>query len=195
MTTKTETFNFTENPLVTRWTQVLASHAFQSTATGAKTVGAADSVQAAIMWKTSDYAFADNQRATITFGNLNSDFMGVIVRADTTGGGQFYMAYYDQINSRVRIEYWTAGAISGTYLESITATTFAANDTLGLDATGTTLRAYKNGSAIGTGVTHSSLTTGQPGMSYDPDNSAASLISVFEGVDAATSNSIFYYKA
>lgn len=187
MTTKTDTFNYVEDPLATLWTKVVsASKDFQSTASGAKKVGGgAEGLVSATMWKVADYDFADDQRATITLGNIGGDDrMGVIVRAATTGGGEFYRAHYHDGDSRVYIHLWSGGAAS-TLIEQINTITFANGDTLGLDVTGTTLRAYKNGAAIGSGGTDSTLTSGQPGMSYLDGNTNASLISVFVGVDAA----------
>jgi len=186
MTTVTETFNFVENPLTTNWTNVLATANFQSTASGAKRASLT-ATNGATMYKAASQTFANDQRSTITFGSIVADDrMGVIVRAATTGGGQFYRAYYHDGDGRVYIHLFSGGAVS-TLVEQINSMTFANGDTLGLDVTGTTLRAYKNGVAIGSGGTDATLSSGQPGMFYLDNNNNTGLISVWVGVDAAAS--------
>lgn len=182
MSTVTVTFDFVENPLVTDWENCLATANFQSTATGAKRTSNT-ATNGATRYRTTTKTFGNDQRSTITFGTLVADDrMGVVARADTTGGGKFYSAYYHDGNSQVIIQYWTAGAVSST-LETIGSTTFVNGDTLGLDVTGTSLRAYKNSVAIGTGATDSNIASGQPGMFYLDNNNNTGLISVWVGFD------------
>ena len=184
MTTKTDTFNYIESPLSTLWTTVL-SVGLKSAVVGANATSG--SVQVVSMYKIADYDFLDDQSARIVIGTIVAfDWAGVVVRASTAGGGSFYLCYYASGDARVIIEYWTGGAFSAT-LETITGApgTLANGDELRLDVTGTSLRAYKNGAAIGTGVTHSSLTSGQPGMGYLAGNANTTLISSFSGVDSA----------
>ena len=180
MTTKTDSFTVTENPLSTNWTTG-AANGCRAAGSGAFATAVAVCVS---HWKTSDYAFANDQSAEVTITNpANFDNQGCVVRWASTGGGVGYKAMYYHSTSQVKIERWAAGA-NAADLETIGSTTFSSGDKLKLEVTGTSLRAYKNGVAIGTGATNAVVASGQPGISYDYGNANAVGITLFTGVDA-----------
>jgi hypothetical protein len=93
---------------------------------------------------------------------------GVIVRAsaDTGAGRDYYEAYIAQDSGTTPTTYlakWVNGTRTGLYSA---AQTWAANDTISLEAEGTTLRVCRNGTPLGGSwtVTDSSISTGLPGV-------------------------------
>lgn len=194
MTTKTETFNFTENPLSTNW-DTAQSPGMKSGASGADAVnGTAFGVS---IWKSSNYDFDDDQSSTITVGSITAFyFIGVVVRYASTGGGVGYMAFYDTDNGRFTVVRYAAGAVAAT-LRITTSFSMVATDTLTLSITGTTLKGFKNGVQIGADIVVTGadiVTGGQPGISGF--ETGGSFISAWQGVDAsggASGNPWYYY--
>lgn len=93
---------------------------------------------------------------------------GVIVRAsaDTGANRDYYEAYIAQDSGTTPTTYlakWVNGTRTGLYSA---AQTWAANDTISLEAEGTTLRVCRNGTPLGGSwtVTDSSISTGLPGV-------------------------------
>lgn len=189
MTTKTDPFTTTENPLgaVTgNWTTVTAD-GLRDFNPGAKASTSAIQDNAS-MYALSIYTFLSDHTAEITYGTIgNDDWGGVGVRLATTGGGQGYVAYYRPESSLVSLYLLTAGTVggSGTFILNITATTFTSGDKLKLGVVGTTLTVYKNGTSIGT-VTDATYTTGQPGIAYSFQNNNITVITGWTGTDAGS---------
>ena len=191
MTTKNETFNFTENPLSTNWDAVQAN-GLKGTATGAIAVDS--SGFAVSSWKESNFNFDDDQSSQITVDSLTAyDMPGVAIRYASTGGGVGYVGYYDNGDSRFYIKRYSAGAAAAT-LRQTNSFTMANGDTLKLSIVGTTLQAFKNGVQIGADlvVTGADIVTGgQPGIMYRFANSNVTLITAWEGVDASGGGAAF----
>lgn len=193
MTTKTETFNFTENPLSTNW-DTAQNAGLKSTASGAN---ASTSTGFPVsIWKTSDYTFNADQSSEVTITGAGAfDYAGCVVRYAATGGGVGYMAYYSSDESRLYVKYYTGGAASST-IRLTTGFTMANGDTLKLEVTGTTLKVYKNGTQVGADITDSNVSSGQPGVAYQNGNSNVTLITAWTGTDAsggASGNPWYYY--
>lgn len=183
MTTKTDSFGYTENPLSTSWTVVTANG---PRAAGAGAFANSNNVWCVALWKTSDYTFANDQSAEITYASQGVfDLGAACVRWATTGGGVGYMAHVRNDSSEVRVDYWTAGAFSSRIL-TISAVTFADGDKLKLDITGTTLTVYKNGASIGS-VVDTNIASGQAAIGCYNGNINVTRITLWTGVDAAAS--------
>lgn len=187
MTTKTDTYNYSQNPLSGNYTTITAA-GLKSTATGANAsnVGVQDNVTA---YATSAYTFLPDHASEITVGPVNSgDWPGACNRLTTTGGGQGYIAYYIPEVPAINVYLLTAGAIAGegAYILNITGTTLVSGDKLKLGCVGTTLTVYYNGTSIGS-VVDATYTTGQPGLAYEFGNTDNSFITAWTGTDAASS--------
>ena len=196
MTTKTETFTSTENPLSTNW-DTAQNAGLKSTATGANAVNSTGFPVS--IWKTSDYTFADDQDSTVTITSAGAfDYAGCVVRYAATGGGVGYMAHYESDSSRLYVRRFSAGAAAAT-LRLTTSFTMASGDTLTLAVAGTTLKVYKNGAQVGADIVVTGadiVSSGQPGVAYQNGNSNVTRITVWTGVDAAgggTANPWYYY--
>lgn len=190
MTTKNETFNFTENPLSTNWDAAQAG-GLKGTATGANAVNS--SGFAVSSWKESNYNFDDDQSSQIAVASLAAyDMPGVAIRFASTGGGVGYVGYYDNGENRFYIKRYSAGVAAAT-LRQTNSFTMANGDTLKLSIVGTTLQAFKNGVQIGADlvVTGADIVTGgQPGIMYRFANSNVTMITAWEGVDASGGSSL-----
>jgi hypothetical protein len=191
VTTKTDTYNYTQNPLSGNYTTITAA-GLKSASTGANgsSSGTQDNVTS---WATSNYTFANDQSSEFTFGSTptNNDWAGAAVRLSTTGSGQGYIAYYIPEVTEVAIFPLTSGTVgSGTTnaIGGVTGITFASGDKLKLSITGTTLTVYKNGTLQTTTpstVTSSTYSSGQPGLAYQFGNSDGTKISGASFVDAS----------
>src|ERR1700677_3914572 len=120
MTTRTDPFTTTENPLGAvsgNWTTVSAA-GLEDINPGAN--ASTNSVQdCASMWALSNHTFLSDHTSEITFGVASSaDWGGASVRLSTTGGGQGYVAYYRPEVTSVALYKFTAGTVgaSGTYI-------------------------------------------------------------------------------
>lgn len=128
--------------------------------------------QAAARWVGAG-SFTDDQYSQLKLINP-LDFTGstmragVIVRAssDTNNNRDYYEAYIASDSGSTPTTYlakWVNGTRTGLYSA---AQTWAANDTISLEAEGTTLRVCRNGTPLGGSwtTTDSSITTGLPGV-------------------------------
>ena len=195
MTTKTDTYNYVQNPLGATgglYTTITPA-GLQSTATGAH--GSSSGVQDNVTsWATTNYTFLGDQTSEITFSTTTSnDWGGAAVRLKTTGGvatgAQGYIAYYIPELTNVQVYILsavTANSIgsAGSYILQITGQTFASTDKLKLGIVGTLLTVYKNGTSIGT-VTDATYSGGQPGLAYEFGNSNGTFITAWTGIDAS----------
>lgn len=191
MTTKTDPFTTTENPLgaVTGfWTTVNAA-----TGAGLKDINpganaSTSSVQDCVsMWALANYTFLSDHSAEVTFGTIgNGDWGAAAVRLSAASSGQGYVAYYRPEGSNVSLYKLTAGTVggSGTFILNIASITFALGDKLKLGCVGTTLTVYKNGASIGS-VTDATYTTGQPGIAYSFQNNNITVLTAWTGTDSA----------
>lgn len=118
-------------------------------------------------------SFTDDQYSQLKLLNP-LDFLGsvyragVIVRASSDVGNNrdYYEAYiaYDSVSTPTTyLAKWVNGTRTGLYSA---AQTWAVNDTISLEAEGTTLRVCRNGTPLGGSwtVTDSSISTGLPGV-------------------------------
>jgi hypothetical protein len=194
MTTKTDTYNYTQNPLGGTSYTTITPAGLQSTASGAH--GSSSGVQDNVTsWATSNYTFLGDHTSEITFSTTTSnDWGGAAVRLKTTGGvatgAQGYIAYYIPETTSVQVYVLSAATANtiggaGSYILQITATSFASSDKLKLGIVGTLLTVYKNGTSIGT-VTDTTYSGGQPGLAYEFGNSNGTFITAWTGTDASS---------
>lgn len=115
--------------------------------------------------------FTDDQYSSLTIvntpaGSSSSAAVGVIVRASGNAGTRsFYEFYIDGAATvNTTLVKWVSG--TRTVLNTSTSPTWAAGDKIELEVEGTTVRAMKNGVALGGSytTTDSSVTTGSPGV-------------------------------
>lgn len=190
MTTKTDPFTTTENPLgaVTgTWTTVSAD-GLKDVNPGAN--ASTSSIQdCASMWALGNYTFLPNQTSEVTFGTLgNGDWGAASVRLATTGGGQGYVAYYRPEITSVALYIMAAGTVGGSGTDILlVSATFASTDKLKLGCVGSLLTLYKNGTSIGS-ITDTTYTTGQPGVGYSFQNNNITILTAWTGTDAAGAN-------
>jgi hypothetical protein len=187
MTTKSDTYNYAQNPLGGGNYTTITAAGLQSTVSGAKATSSStqDNVTA---WATSNYTFLSDHTSQITVGTLgNFDWPGAAVRLSTTGSGQGYVAYYLPEGTAVNLYKLTLGTVgAGTsHILQITGITLTSGDTLKLGCVGTTLTVYHNGTSIGS-ITDATYTSGQPGIAYEWGNVNSTLITAWSGTDAAS---------
>lgn len=191
MTTKTETFTSTENPLSTNW-DTAQNAGCKSTATGANASTSAGFPVS--IWKTSDYTFNADQDSEVTINAIGAfDYAGCVVRYAATGGGVGYMLHYESDSTRLYLRRFSAGA-SAAQLALLTSADFSAlanGDRIKLSISGTTLKIYKNGAQVGTDYTDGNVSSGQPGVAYQNGNSNVTRITVWTGTDAAGGGAAF----
>ena len=108
--------------------------------------------------KTSEYTFAADQSAKITVGTISGtqDDLGVMLRGNTTSGGNGYALYWDSGTSLLFILEYTNGSF--TIVDLSTSLTLSATDTFEAFIESTTIDVEHNGSNIfnDTDSTHSS---------------------------------------
>lgn len=117
-----------------------------------------------------DWTGGNDHYAEITFNATAADGVGIgsgvscreILTAAT---------YYRVVGNASGYEFGKMLAAAFTSLSSGSGTTFTANDILRLEIQGTTWRLKKNGTQFATG-TDSSITTGNPGLSYSSSASS-----------------------
>lgn len=189
MTTKTDTYNYVQNPLGATgglYTSITGA-GLQSTASGA--IGTSSSVEDNVSaYAPSAYTFLPDHTSEITVGNLNDgDWPGTCVRLTTVSSGQGYVAYYIPEVTAVNLYLLVAGSIpgEGAYILNLAGTTLVSGDRLKLGCVGTTLTVYHNGTSIGS-VTDTTYTTGQPGPAYEFGDNNSTLITAWTGTDAGS---------
>lgn len=171
-----QTDNFNRASLGANWAQLAPVNGniaiFSSTYVSGGNGGPDDSRQSA-RWVGSGTFTADqySELAISNLSDLNTDYgMGVICRAsaDTDAGRDYYeavvLATVGASTRTVRLGKY----VNGTYTQLNSATMAWANgDRIGLECEGTTIRATKNGVALGGSYTQTdtSLSSGQPGVS------------------------------
>lgn len=180
--TSVATDNFNRASLGADWDQLNPTQGsmatFTSTVVGGGTSGA-DAARQAARWIGAG-TFSDNQYASleiVTLGNITTDYsMGVICRASADDDGA--RDYYEVVvfASSAGPDYTTqlGKVVNGTYtVLNSGSVAWAAADDIGIQCDGTSIRATKNGTAIGGSFTQtdSSLTTGAPGIAGSGDGS------------------------
>ena len=144
-----------------------------------------------VMAKYNAGSFSNDQysQAKIVTFSTGTGYVGVSVRAQSDTDGSCYVLYAQNVNNRFEIAKQNASgaSVSTTTLATITATP-AVNDIIKLEATGTnptTLKAYQNGTQIGSNVTDSSspYNNGRPGVAFYSSTVANHRLDDWEGGD------------
>lgn len=192
MTLKTDTYNYTQNPLAGGNYTTITASGLQSTTGGAdgSSLVTQDNCSG---WSTTNATFAPTQSSEITFGSTptNNDWAGAGVLLSTTGGGQGYIVYYIPESGVIAVFPLTSGTVGSGTTNNIgaAAITFASGDKLKITwSTGGIITVYKNSTPIVTSpstITSSTYTTGQPGLAYQFGNSNGTKISAWTGSDTA----------
>lgn len=141
-------------------------------------------------------SFSDDQYAKIALGGMGwfgTDYMiGAVVRcsADTDANADYYafLVIDDQTNGGNKT-CKLVKRINGTetVIDTITTTSWTNGDTVELEAEGTTLRIYKNGTQIGSDYTsQSDLSTGKPGILIAGDLAGPPAAQDWEGGDVVS---------
>lgn len=111
-----------------------------------------------------------------------SVWMGPTVRQTALGKG--YLLIYLPGTGFMMFNQTAPG--SSSQIGSTVAGTLAVNDVLRLDASGTTLKAYKNGTLLMT-VTDASWSSGSPGLAFYGTSSTSGAVSLWTGSDSGGS--------
>lgn len=112
-------------------------------------------------------SFTANQRMTVTLANTGI-YHGPMVRMQSSTDASGYTAYIDADNVTLKIYKFAddgTNSGAGTYTQlgaNITITAVTSGVTLGIEVSGTTITAYRNGVSVGT-RTDSTYSSGQPG--------------------------------
>jgi hypothetical protein len=187
MTTKTDSFPTTMNPLSGHWATL--NGGLKCTGAGV-VVGSGPSPQDnTSIWSTSDYTFLADHTAQITFTAAgNFDWAGPLVRGSGSGAtATGYIAYIRPESSGISVFKLTAGTVgvgSG-FIVNYSGLTLTGTHTLQLGVAGTTLTTILDSTTLGT-ITDATYATGQPGMAYEDGNNNVTHITSFTATDAAS---------
>lgn len=166
----TDNFNRAGPGLGANWTTVTGMGAPQiesSTTVRTNAVGTDSAARySAITWPDDQYS----QIKVVTTASTQRG-VGVIVRC-ATGAATFYGVYAKNLGATATVTLFESTAGTGVDLATTT-TTFSANDVLKLEAIGTALKVYRNGTIISAlSVTDASITSGQAGILVFVDSGA-----------------------
>jgi hypothetical protein len=137
--------------------------------------------------KSSVTSFSPNQSAQVTYTALTAtgfDFAGPAVRVNpVTGTG--YVLHLDAISAGGRV----LSRVTGSVRTTIGATVLvpAIGDVFRLEASGSTLRVYKNNVLVVT-ETDDTYASGQPGLYYKRENNGGTRMDNFIAADIPTTN-------
>lgn len=157
---ETENFNTLSTPLESNsnWTISEVNEPSSSIAISTGTITGAYQYESIVYW--SSNSFNDNQYSEIvitTKGTSSTDGVGVAVRASAND--------YYHLTILGDNTYELGKAVNGVWTQLTTGSqTFADNDTVKLEASGTTLRMYRNDVQFGSDVTDSDVSSGAPGV-------------------------------
>jgi hypothetical protein len=179
MATFSDDFNRADGTLGSNWTTV-SGFAAPAVTSNQAAAGSVALCLAAVATGTA--SFAANHSATATITALGDfDYGGPAVRLDAAGGTGYAIKVDGRSNANstlIRLSGGGSTNIGGTYA-------VAANDVLKLEATGTSLLYYKNGTLIDT-VVDTTYSTGQPGLLVQFGNVNAARLDTFSATDAAS---------
>jgi hypothetical protein len=140
-------------------------------------------------------------QVTVNFSGASSDFVYLFLRAGvgvnweegTTGNFAYW--FWSNGTSNTKIQYINDSINSLVVIDTANSFTFTAGDVLKLEVVGTTIKLYKNGTAItwttsGTNfVTDSHVTTGFPAMGLSV-SAAGKTVDNWEGGDVSVATSV-----
>lgn len=179
MASVTDNFNrANESPIGGNWETILNGLRLDANSVDAAT-GSVHSISA---WRSAVNAFAADQRAEFTYTALSTfDKAGPAVRCSVgTGGNAYFFRHDGQASDNDNgLKKLVNGVLTNLALYNVA---IAVNDVVRLEAIGTTIKVYRNGTEI-ISVTDTSLASGQPGGYYFFDNSNATAIDNFSATD------------
>ncbi len=170
--TSVATDDFNRASLGSNWSQLNAALAGNVVTTGSTQVTGSFATQptnqiSAVRWVGAG-SFTNDQYSVLKLTNAAASLgstirAGVVVRAS---GSDSSRTYYEAVvfqAGTTELNKWVSGTRTNLHSASVT---WANNDTIELEAEGTTIRVLKNGSALGGSFTQtdSSITTGAPGF-------------------------------
>jgi len=121
-------------------------------------------------------------------GTNNETGLGVCVRCDTTnlgGGAPYINYYYAVVNTAGANNVTVAKFVADTYTQLGQRTqAWTDGDILKLEAQGSTIRVYRNGTQLGASFTDSTIAVGQPELAHGA-SFATGFIDNWEGGDIA----------
>ena len=165
--TAVQTDNFNDNDLTTGtvvWTQVMPGSSTCVNSSGSITFSGGP--QCGLR---ADGTYSNDQYAKFSiaaFSGGSGPYYGVTCRAsaDTDGGRDFYVFYFNETGSGTYGDATIALVVNDgfTTLSSVTLT-WSVSDTIEIECDGTAIRGLKNGT-VQTTATNATLTTGKPGV-------------------------------
>lgn len=119
-------------------------------------------------------SFSSDQYSQMALSSLSGTNdqtgLGVCVRCDTTnlGGGAAYInMYYAVVNTKASLNVTVSKFVADTYtMLSQRTQAWTDGDILRLEAQGSTLRVYRNGTQMGADITDSSISVGAAGVAH-----------------------------
>lgn len=166
----TDNFNRADGALGANWSEAASAYTdnVPVIASNQAKSGGEGSYDNAVFWNANSFANAQYAKAVIsTLPSSGTSLMGVTVRSSAS---DYVLCQYkrDSGSNKNRLYWFNAGAYTAIALQNTT--TFASNDTIELEADGSTFTMYKNGTSILSGSNGSAPSTGSAGFTmYDLD--------------------------
>lgn len=179
MASVTDNFNrANESPIAGNWETILNGLRLDANSVDAVTA----SVHSISAWRAAINTFAADQRVDFTYTALSSfDMAGPAVRCTVgTGGNAYFFRADGQAGNN---DNGLKKLVNGVFTNlAVYTTAVAVNDVIRVEAIGTTIKVYRNGTEI-ISVTDTSLASGQPGGYYFFDNTNTTALDDFVATD------------
>lgn len=190
MTTRTDDFNRTDGALGSNWTTYVGSGCtIVSNAVRANGTGASHGSY----WSADSFGADQFCEVTLTsdlIQSLSQNYLSLAVRASGSGGTRNLYQF-----TVTNDHYYVSKVVNGTGTDIVDAAgTFASGDVIRIEVTGTsttTIKAFKNGTQVGSDVTDSSSphTSGAPGFEIYNSSAFYSTWDDWDGGDLGASQS------